>query len=220
MEKNKVELISFAICPFVQRATIALNMKKVKYDIKYIDLKNKPEWFLKISPLGKVPLLIYNGEVLFESSAILEFLDDEFEPQLHPHDNILKAKNRAFIEIANQLFMALYAFMMSENKEKLNEAVEKLEYLLMVIENKVSQTENKFFNGEQFGLIDAFFAPAFYRLKILNKLLENDLFDKFPSTKNWKNNLLELEEVKKSVLEDFEDKFISFMKASNNILLK
>lgn len=54
---NKLTLISFPTCPFVQRAVIALNEKGVDFDVIYIDLANKPEWFLEISPLGKVPVL-------------------------------------------------------------------------------------------------------------------------------------------------------------------
>ncbi|MES2034183.1 MAG: glutathione S-transferase N-terminal domain-containing protein, partial [Pseudomonadota bacterium] len=54
---TKLTLISFPLCPFVQRAIIALEEKKVPYDVVYIDLTNKPDWFLKLSPLGKVPVL-------------------------------------------------------------------------------------------------------------------------------------------------------------------
>lgn len=64
------ELVSFELCPFVQRSVITLNEKGVPFDIRYISLKDKPDWFLDISPLGKVPVLIVDeGTVLFESAA-------------------------------------------------------------------------------------------------------------------------------------------------------
>ena len=52
-----IELISFKICPFVQRSVIALKEKQVDFKVTYIDLANPPEWFSEVSPLGKVPVL-------------------------------------------------------------------------------------------------------------------------------------------------------------------
>lgn len=51
----KLELISFALCPFVQRSVITLKYKQADFKTTYIDLKNKPEWFLEISPLSLTP---------------------------------------------------------------------------------------------------------------------------------------------------------------------
>ena len=53
----KLTLISHKLCPYVQRAVIALTEKGVPFERIDIDLANKPDWFLKISPLGKVPVL-------------------------------------------------------------------------------------------------------------------------------------------------------------------
>ena len=55
----RYELVSFHLCPYVQKAAIALRARGVDYDITYIDLSDKPDWFLAISPYGKVPLLPY-----------------------------------------------------------------------------------------------------------------------------------------------------------------
>ena len=73
-----LKLISHKLCPYVQRAVIALNEKGVPFERIDIDLANKPDWFLKISPLGKVPVLTVpsdNGEVaVFESNLIQDAL--------------------------------------------------------------------------------------------------------------------------------------------------
>jgi len=71
-----IELISFKTCPFVQRAAITLGYKKVEHEVTYIDLADPPDWFLDISPLAKVPILKVDGEILFESAVINEYLDD------------------------------------------------------------------------------------------------------------------------------------------------
>ena len=56
-------LVSHHLCPYVQRASIALDEKGVRFERTYIDLKSKPDWFLKISPLGKVPLPGSSGDI-------------------------------------------------------------------------------------------------------------------------------------------------------------
>lgn len=54
---SKPTLISFNVCPYVLRAVAFLHYKNLDYNIEYVELYPKPEWFLKISPFGKVPLL-------------------------------------------------------------------------------------------------------------------------------------------------------------------
>ena len=60
-----LKLVSYKACPFVQRVAITLQYKGVDYDIEYIDLSNPPDWFLAISPLKKVPILIVDDTVIF-----------------------------------------------------------------------------------------------------------------------------------------------------------
>ena len=93
-----LKLVSFKACPFVQRVAITLQYKGIDYDIEYIDLGSPPEWFLAISPLKKVPLLIVDGTVIFESVVINEYIDEVYPPKLHPEDSLMKAINRSWIE--------------------------------------------------------------------------------------------------------------------------
>ncbi|MGY4160696.1 glutathione S-transferase [Bradyrhizobium sp. USDA 4461] len=76
-----LKLISHKLCPYVQRAVIALHEKGVPFERIDIDLANKPDWFLKISPLGKVPVLVVTGDdgkevALFESNVICEYIEE------------------------------------------------------------------------------------------------------------------------------------------------
>ena len=65
-------LISHPLCPFVQRAVIVLLEKGVEFDRINVDLSAKPDWFLALSPTGKVPVLkvrLLNADdaIIFES---------------------------------------------------------------------------------------------------------------------------------------------------------
>ena len=63
---------------------IVLRTKEVDFDVTYVNLREKPDWFLQISPHGKVPVLNVDDQPLFESNAIAEFLDEVVEPHIHP----------------------------------------------------------------------------------------------------------------------------------------
>src|SRR5262249_47877118 len=102
----KLELVSHPLCPFVHRAAIMLHEKGVAFSTRYIDLKNKPEWFLALSPRGKVPVLVADGVTLFESAAIVEFLDETNAPRIIPVDPFERARQRAWVEVANDLLLA------------------------------------------------------------------------------------------------------------------
>ena len=100
-----VKLVSFKLCPYVQRAVIALEEKGVEYTLEYVDLEDPPAWFKSISPLGKVPLLLVGDTVLFESAVILDYLDEVYLPRLHPDDPLRRAQHRAWIEYGSGLLM-------------------------------------------------------------------------------------------------------------------
>src|SRR5712672_1088249 len=108
-----LKLISHKLCPYVQRAVIALAEKGVPFERIDIDLANKPDWFLKISPLGKVPVLLVeseDGEVaLFESNVICEYIEDtQGGAKLHPQDPLQRAQHRAWMEFGSTILSELW----------------------------------------------------------------------------------------------------------------
>src|ERR1700739_4371081 len=96
-----LELISHKLCPYVQRAVIALTEKGISFERIDIDLAKKPDWFLKISPLGKTPVLVVGDHAIFESAVILEYLEETAARPLHPSDPLRRAEHRAFIEFGS-----------------------------------------------------------------------------------------------------------------------
>lgn len=208
--KNKPELISFKLCPFVQRSVITLNEKNVDFDVTYIDLENKPDWFLKISPLGKVPVLKVDDHVLFESSVINEYLDEVSPPSIHPKEPLKKAFNRAWIEFCSNLTGLAYFISVAQDEEEFNKRKNDIIKNYTILEDILKH--GKFFNGDEFSLIDSSFAPFFMRMYYIDKLRDTKTIDNFPKIKNWSKNLLERDSVKNSVVEDFEDLYNEYLK--------
>ncbi|KAL0751986.1 hypothetical protein Bca101_033989 [Brassica carinata] len=70
-------------CPFCQRELLTMEEKHVPYDMKMVDLSNKPEWFLKISAEGKVPVVKFDEKWVPDSDVITQTLEDKYpEPPL------------------------------------------------------------------------------------------------------------------------------------------
>ena len=212
----KPRLISFKICPFVQRSVILLKEKKIDFDIAYIDLSEPPDWFLTLSPTGKVPVLEVAGKVLFESAIINEYLDEVNPPSLHPSDPLEKAQNRAWMEFTSPLYMAFFKIMMSKTKEAGAEVILEANKQLDTLEKIKIQAP--WFNGDNFSMMDISVAPLFVRLAFLKKHFALDLLDGKPKLQAWSDKLLARETVTHSVVEGFDDMLMMRIKGAGSFL--
>lgn len=211
---SKPRLISFKLCPFVQRAAIVLSEKKIDYQVEYIDLNNPPAWFLDVSPLKRVPVLEVNGSFIFESNVICEYLEDAFPRRIHPIDNITRAINRGWNEFANDLMFKAYAVCVAQDEcdylEKLNTVWDKFDNLELAVSN------GPYFNGSDFSMVDAVYMPLFQRLGYLERY-RNDVFDsdRHPKIMKWKKNLFLRASLKDSEVPDQENYFREFIAKKN-----
>lgn len=212
-----LELVSFAICPFVQRAVIALKEKRVDFDITYIDLDTPPDWFKEISPFGKVPLLRIGDEVLFESAIINEYLDEVYPPALHPENPLERAKHRGWIEFGSNLLFDQFKAMMAKDEDSFQQQCEVLGGSFARLDPVIS--DGPYFMGERFSLLDTAYAPFFMRFEILKKHHEA-LEDLMPTRlSRWGQALLDRDSVKTSVVDDFEQRFVAFGKSKGSFIL-
>ncbi|EIJ42977.1 glutathione S-transferase [Beggiatoa alba B18LD] len=213
-----LELISFKLCPFVQRSVITLLHKKIPFNIQYIELDNPPDWFLAISPLGKVPVLKAEGQILFESAVINEYLDEITPPSLHPATAIRKAHNRAWIEFGSNLLISQYLLATAKTPEAVETQQNDVLAKLTILERELNHTP--YFNGENLSLVDTAFAPIFMRTALLSRYLSIDIYQKTPKVRTWANALLAVEAVQQSVVTNFPELFIDFLKKSNSYLVQ
>jgi len=214
---NKPELISFTLCPFVQRAVIILLEKQVDFHITYIDLANPPAWFREISPLGKVPLLKTEGEVLFESAIICEYLDETHLPSLHPHSALRRAHNRAWIEFGSELLFAQFRYFSASSQEVMESEQKNVMGKLAMLEGQLG--EGPFFNGEAFSLVDAAYAPVFGRFAVIKPHLLEDPWAAYPRLYRWQKHLLARPCVVHSTIPDFATLYQEFLSNKGSLLL-
>lgn len=172
---------------------IALRAKNIDFDVTYINLREKPDWFLEISPHGKVPVLQVDGTSLFESNAIAEYLDETVPPRLHPDDPLERARHRAWTDFVPDFSSALNKISYSTTREDMEAALEaapkkvsRVEYALQTFK----QPGGPYFAGESLCLVDAAYAPFLQRFAIVEKILQTGLLKEFPLVQAWSDALL------------------------------
>lgn len=207
-------LISFDLCPFVQRSIITLKRKGVRFKICFIDLAHKPEWFLKISPTGKVPLLIVKqsgqqDEILFESAVINEYLDEINPPALMPADALVRAKHRAFIEFTSQLLVVQYKLTHAKSAEERVTLVNELKQQLAIL---MAEVKLPLFAGANFSLIDAAIAPLIMRQRLIDREWQLDVIASNETCRQYAKNLLQRPSVRGSVIHGFAGKYLQTLR--------
>ena len=204
---TKYMLCSFKTCPWVQRAAIVLRAKQVPYDITYIDRDHRPDWFLKISPHSKVPVLrIDEKEALFESNAIAEYLDETASPRLHPEDPVARARNRAWTDYVPTFASAVSDTAYSDSEEEFTAKAAKLAGPFGKLEEALAKRGNAgpYFNGPKFSLVDAAYAPFLQRYTFMDRLKPLGVIEKFPRLAAWRDALLATAAVKGSTVPNIE----------------
>ncbi|WP_026622088.1 glutathione S-transferase [Ensifer sp. WSM1721] len=216
-------LISHHLCPYVQRAAIELHEKGVAFERVYIDLADKPDWFLKISPLGKVPLLRIpqdEGEaILFESSVICEYLEEtQSGPKLHPADPLTRARHRGWMEFGSSILSDLWVYETTQDPEILEGKRKVLEAKFGTVEAELGG--GPFFAGSGFSLVDAVFAPIFRYFDVFDTISDSGIFAGTPRVAAWRKALAERPSVRAAVTEDYPQRLMAFLKKHDAALLK
>lgn len=218
MSTKNLKLISFSLCPYVQRAMIVLNEKNVSFDIEYIDLEAPPPEFYDISPLEKVPVLLVDDEPLFESMVICDYLDEVTEGSLYPSGAFEKAKNRSWIEFGNEILSTTFDFLHTDDAKKFNHLKETLIDRFEIIEEELQH--DKYFNGADFAMIDAVYAPIFRYQQQIATYKDYEIFEDAPNAKKWGELLLQRPSVINSIPESYDEDISNYFKNLDSILGK
>ena len=212
-----MQVVSFKICPFVQRVTALLEAKQVPYDVNYIDLSNKPAWFLEASPNGQVPILIIDdGEILFESDAIVEYLDETTGQPLSASDPVKKAQDRAWSYLASKHYLVQCSAQRSPDEQTLTERQAKLSVAFQKVETQLGA--GPFFNGGDYGMVDIAWMVLLHRAAIIERCSGYDFLAESPKVKTWQQAWLATGLPEKTVSEDFIEKFSNFYLSENTYL--
>ena len=226
MSQPHFKLISHKLCPYVQRSVIALKEKGISYERVDIDLENKPEWFLKLSPLGKVPLMVVSNTVgaetsvdpivLFESAVISEYIDTVTGGDLLSTEPLKRAQQRAWIEFASGLINNIGQFYNAATTKEYYSALEQLGQKWQRLEEKLPP--GAYFEGDHFSLVDASFAPALRYLDVFEALTQKPFLNAYPKVQNWRAALSRRNSVRDAVTADYPEALTHFLAKRDSIV--
>src|SRR6516165_2265588 len=211
-----LQLVSHRLCPYVQRAVIALAEKGVAHERVYVDLADKPQWFRAISPLGKVPLLVVGDDVLFESAVICEYLDDTASPRLHPEDALERARHRAWIEFGSAILNDIWSFYTARDEAALTKKRDDIAGKFQWLERHLG--EGPYFAGARFHLVDAVFGPIFRYFDTFETIADFGFFEKTPNVRVWRAALNARPSVQGAVTSDYPERLRHFLHTRNSHL--
>lgn len=218
---SRLTLVSHHLCPYVQRAAIALSEKDVPFDRVYVDLGNKPVWFKHLSPLGKVPLLkVENGTgadvTLFESAVILEYLDETQPHRLHPDDPLQRARHRSWIEFGSACLNAIWRFYVAKTTDDLDREARNLGAMFGRIEEELDS--GPWFAGAQFSLVDAVYGPIFRYFDTFDEIADFGILAGKPRTQAWRRRLAQRPSVRHAVSSDYPERLKAFLVGRESML--
>lgn len=158
-------------CPFSHRVRMVLAEKDITLDIIDVDPDDPPVEVLENSPYLELPVLVDRGLVLYQSTLIMEYLDERFpHPPLMPVDPMSRAQARSMIyRIDRDWYAALQLLMRGERKKATQEAAKVLRDGLTAVAPVFSQQE--YVLGDALTLVDCVLAPLLWRLPLVGVTL-------------------------------------------------
>ncbi|WP_076860718.1 glutathione S-transferase family protein [Bradyrhizobium mercantei] len=219
-----LKLISHKLCPYVQRAVIALHEKGVPFERIDIDLANKPDWFLKISPLGKVPVLVVTRDdgkeiALFESNVICEYIEEtQAGAKLHPQDALIRAEHRAWMEFGSAILGDLWGLETATDAAAFESKRQAVAAKFARVEAALGA--GRFFAGDTFSLVDAVFAPIFRYFDLFDQLTDLAVFTHTPKLRAWRSALAQRPSVRSAVSPDYPALLHAFLVGHRAHMLK
>jgi glutathione S-transferase len=216
MAAPPLTLISFDLCPYVQRAAIVLLEKGVPFERVDIDLYDKPAWFLEISPLGRVPVLRVGEAVLFESAVIAEYIEETSEKRLHPADPLERARHRAWIEFAATMLDDTWVIETAKDAAAFEARCAALRQKFQRVEALPPRLP--FFAGDAFSIVDAAFAPVFRYFDTFDRIAPLGVLDGLPKVAAWRQAVAARRSVHEAVVPDYPARLRAFIMKQGGVL--
>ncbi len=218
MSAPSLKLVSFTTCPYVQRSWAALELKGAVYDIVFIDLKDKPDWFVRLNPRGKVPVLVVDeAHVIYESTVINELLEELLpEPALLPSDPLERARARMWIDHADSYVMsALSTRMFTRDRAAFDETGGALLKAFGMVQTELVERDvtGWFCGGDRPGLVEATWAPIFDRLPAVRELWGWELPGSLKRLLAWGERMLDDAHIARTRLPEPEEAYRPYREA-------
>jgi glutathione S-transferase len=184
--------------------------KGVHFERRTVDLKNKPEWFLELSPLAKTPVLQVGRDVIFESAVICEYIDETHEPRLHPMSSIERAHHRSWMEFGSAVLNGIGAFYNAPDASTLAARAHDLRARFVQVENVLGV--GPYFAGERFSIVDAVYGPVFRYFDAFEQIADFGFFRDLPKVTAWRSQLAGRASIRMAVAPEYPALLAQFIR--------
>src|SRR5881296_3208692 len=152
-----LKLYDYPDCPFCQKVRVVLAEKDLEYEKIFVDLRKQEQKlpdFLRLNPYGKVPVLVDEDEVIYDSTIIDEYLEEEYPlPRRMLEDHC----DNSFIPPTTMLLAHVRKTEGERDPQRVDQAREELRRALYFLRDRLGG--QNFLCGGEFTLADASFAP-------------------------------------------------------------
>ena len=165
-------LYSGTTCPFSHRCRFVLFEKGMDFEIRDIDLYNKPEDISVMNPYGQVPILVERDRILYESNIINEYIDERFpHPQLMPADPVMRARTRLFLYNFEKELFDHIKDIESDDEQRADKA-------RITVRDNLTQlvpifAKQNYLLGDDYSMLDVAVTPLLWRLDHYGIVLQN-----------------------------------------------
>lgn len=171
-------------CPFTQRILLTLEEKHLPYELKLVDLANKPDWFLSISPEGKVPVAKLDDKWIPDSDVITQVVEEKY-----PDPSLVTPPEKA--SVGSKIFSTYIGFLKSKDA---NDGTEQALLNELSAFNDHIKENGPFINGEKISAADLSLAPKLYHLGIaLGHYKKWTIPDSLPHLKTYMKTVFSLD---------------------------
>ena len=184
---------------YSHRVRIVLAEKDIACEIREFDIEEAPDDILSVSPYHKLPILVDRDLALYDTSVMMEYLDERFpHPPLMPVDPVVRAKTRMVLHYIERDLYGLLNDIGSSGEKKSSQAKAQFKSNLMSAMDFFQS--KKYFLGEDFSLIDCSMAPLLWRLPFYNITLPKNAkplisySEKIFDRKSFQENLSDFEQ--------------------------
>ncbi|MCF0253960.1 MAG: glutathione S-transferase N-terminal domain-containing protein [Duodenibacillus sp.] len=158
-------LYSGSTCPFSHRCRFVLFEKSCEFEIRDVDLFNKPAEIDRMNPYGQVPILLERDLILYHSTIINEYIDERFpHPQLLPADPVQRARARLFIHTFEREIFSFVRVLENPEETEKRKSIARGQILEQLVHLSPVLSRNKYLMGDDFTMLDITLAPLLWRL--------------------------------------------------------
>ncbi len=215
---DPIKIYSSARCPYAQRTRMLMIEKEIPFELTEVDLRNKPDWFLAVSPYGKVPVIVDDGQTIYESAIINEYLDEKYKNvPMMPKEPVERAKARIWMDYCTNKYLILSRKLLLDNgNEELQiENKKKMKESLIYIEKECFEknANGPFWLGNNISLVDLHYAPFFERFGAFKELFGVEWPEECVKIADWWSAIQKRDSFKMTVLptEEHVDLYRSIM---------